>query len=267
MNNRPLFLVVALMATIIGIDAIRRHGGSAAPAPAPPQTGRAAATPSRQVPAAELGPSPAINQVTAGTPTLDLMARLAVRRRIAREGTLVYLDSLLAGNDSMVVRWPDRGGSPLTVAFMPDSTLPEWSEALYDDMRSAFRVWGSNDAGLSFREVPPSDSPPDIRVHWVTFFPDSGRVGLTTLSWTPEGEVRSADITLALQAGEKRPSLDPSTRRRVAAHELGHAIGLPHSADRGDLMFPGAIVSSPSRRDQATLQLLYAIPPGSVRTP
>jgi hypothetical protein len=194
------------------------------------------------------------------------MARLAIRRRLDREGNRVYLDSLLANTDSMVVRWADRSDSPLTIAFVRDTSIPGWNDALFDDMRAGIQSWDGNAAGLRFREVPSSDSA-DIKVRWVAFMPDSGRVGVTNLNWSPEGEIHGADISLSLQEGIKHTALPASVRRRVAAHELGHAIGLPHSADRDDLMFPGTLASSPSRRDQATLQLLYAIPPGSIRVP
>ena len=265
MNSRPLFLVVALVATVIGLDAVRRHRGVAVPSPAP-TTVVPKAPPLPPLPAAptRLGPSAAINDVTAGTPTLDLIARLAVRRRIEREGTMVYLDSLFAQTDSLVVRWPDPGDSPLTIAFVPDTTLPGWSDACFDDVRAAIRAWDGNNAGLRFREIAAADSA-DIKVRWVVALLDSGRVGVTVLNWSPDGTVRGADITLALQEGARKPALSASVRRNVAAHEFGHAIGLPHSGDRDDLMFPGALVSSPSRRDQATLQLLYAVPPGSLR--
>jgi predicted Zn-dependent protease len=53
----------------------------------------------------------------------------------------------------------------------------------------------------------------------------------------------------------------------AAVHELGHAMGLPHSADSGDVMFPVTRVTTVSGRDRATARLLYALPPGSLRGP
>lgn len=265
MNSRPLLITVAVVATLIGVDAVRHHGRQAAPASpqAPTTTGSASNEGGQPAATPRLGPLPGINEANAGTPTLDLMARLATRRRLEREGNRVYIDSLLANTDSTVVRWADRGDRPLVVTFLVDSTVPGWTSQMLDDMRAAMQAWDGNGAGLRFREGTPNDSA-DIKVRWVTSLPDSNRVGTTNVNWSPDGEIHGAEIVLALQEPTRHTALSAPDRRRTACHELGHALGLPHSADRDDLMFPSSLVSSPSRRDQATLQLLYAVPPGSL---
>lgn len=67
------------------------------------------------------------------------------------------------------------------------------------------------------------------------------------------GEVRMLVTFLGAE------SLFPERLTRLVAHELGHVLGIGrHSADSGDLMFaPDPGRATPSRRDAATVQVLY----------
>jgi predicted Zn-dependent protease len=76
--------------------------------------------------------------------------------------------------------------------------------------------------------------------------------------------VRRATLSLALRTNTG-VSLGENALLAVALHEVGHAIGLPHSADTSDVMFPSTRTTRLSGRDIHTATILYRLPTGSVK--
>lgn len=202
-------------------------------------------------------------ELSASTGSTERLARLATRRQIADEGVATYLDSMLLSTDSVVRRWPDRSGRALKV-FILEGGPAEYAPRMSVALRSALRTWEGVGAGVRFEEVTDSASA-DIAVHWVDHF-DFDRVGQTDLAWDQYGRVRRAYITLAIRTSGG-VVLPDAALEGVAVHETGHALGLPHSADTTDVMFPSTHVRVPSERDRQSAILLYKLPPGPVRDP
>ena len=201
--------------------------------------------------------------VPSPTPAIDRLARLAARQQLRSVAGLTYLDSLIISTDSVIRRWPDRNGAPLRVAII-EGGPQGYQRRMAGYMRQALERWEASGVGVRFVTVDDSTTA-DIVVRWIDHF-DFDRAGQTDLTWDQAGRVRKASILLALRtnAGIVLPEAALFT---VAVHEAGHALGLPHSPDPSDVMFPATQSGILSDRDRRTAQVLYQLPTGPVRDP
>jgi len=202
--------------------------------------------------------------VTAGRePTyFDLLARSETRRRIRSSGTTTYLGEMLAqSDDSMLRRWENRTTNPIRVYFASTYAAnfkPEFLSAI----KTAFGQW--TNAGVPVRFDFGADSTnAEVTVKWRIQF-EIERTGQTDVTWDENGNIQSAVITLATFDPKGRP-MESGDIRVVAMHEVGHMLGLDHSKDSTDIMFPTAKVRDLSDRDVRTVMLLYQLTPGSLR--
>jgi hypothetical protein len=197
------------------------------------------------------------------TPTPSPRRRPAsVRAEIQRHGAGTYMDELLLARDSSLVRWPDRLREPLTVWVQPVSDVQGWQSSFVRQARSAFIEWSATGIPVEFAFVNDS-ADADVHVNWRERFnePVSGK----TL-WARDGRWWMVDARIVLATHHSGgDALDASAIRALALHEVGHLLGLDHTADVGSIMTPRVRVRELSDADRATVRLLYALPPGPVR--
>lgn len=193
---------------------------------------------------------------------MEALARSETRRRIRANAGSTYLnDMIAAAGDSMLRRWDNRMASPVRVYFAP-TYAANFQPAFIDAIRRAFGLWSSAGVPVQF-DLNGDSADAEVVFRWKPQF-DIERSGQTDLHWNQDGHIQSAVVTLATFDPKGR-AMDVDDIRVVAEHEIGHVLGLDHSPDSTDLMFPTAKVRELSDRDVRTVLLLYQLTPGSIR--
>ena len=185
-----------------------------------------------------------------------------VRRRIKQGEPGTYIGEILLTRDSSLTRWRERTDRPLRVWIQPIATIPDWDPEFIAEVRNAFREW--MDTGIPVRFTFVSDSShADVHVRFVDRFRDPIS-GKTRWARDEDWWIVDGDIVLAVHhdGGE---ALDHLAVRAIALHEVGHLLGLDHSADISNIMTARVRVRELSDADRQTMRLLYTLPPGPVR--
>jgi hypothetical protein len=193
---------------------------------------------------------------------LPRSTRAKVLRSLSARSRGTYIGEMLAGRDSSLARWPDRAGKPLVVWIQPQSDVEGWTESYVTEVRSAFREWDAVHLPVRFSFSDDSASA-DVHVTFIDHF-DEEISGRTKWARDDDWWITEANIVLAVYHREG-PMLDDEAMHAMSLHEIGHLLGLDHTADSTSIMASKVRVRSLSRADRATVRLLYTLPAGTVQ--
>jgi hypothetical protein len=164
-----------------------------------------------------------------------------------------------------VLRWPDDTNVISVWLPLPPGISHGSALELQKAAARGLEAWDGHPFPLSIRTrvVGP---PPDVRVEWDAGL-GGGQLGRARVQWSVRGseiQVRVLGLSLATRhPGAPEKELDPRSVELVAAHEMGHVLGLPHSDDPRDVMYPRNTARHLSTRDYRTLEALYSLPNGA----
>lgn len=165
---------------------------------------------------------------------------------------------------------------PLRV-YIPEPHHLLRSDILYTELvMQAFMHWQQKVPPFKFVRVAQPETA-EIQIVWYEHFAEGestwGRAMYPNPYQTPQGIRHRSQIHLALSP-QKGTGMASTSQRffsadellMIATHEVGHALGLPHSRNRNDIMSPSVyrlVGKHPwqiSSRDVATLIHLYTLP-------
>jgi predicted Zn-dependent protease len=163
-----------------------------------------------------------------------------------------------------ILRWPKDTRTIRVWIPEPEHLSPASAKDFQRAAARGVQVWHNHPFPLTISTRSQAEDP-DVTFEWVLHL-GGNRLGVTRREWSKEGEnIRMKIPVLSLVTHHPAdPSIEmsPDQILLVAAHEMGHALGLPHSDSERDLMYPQNTAWRPTARDYRTMEAVYRITNG-----
>lgn len=174
---------------------------------------------------------------------------------------VAYLCADLAERDRLQLRrWKDHTGTLVVHVPLPQGLDRGAAQRLQWAATAGIRLWNGQPFPVAVDERGTREA--QVEVRWVSSLGES-RIGMANTEWSAQTGLRALSLELALMNPFGEGTVDAGQLRLTAAHEMGHILGLPHSDQPRDVMYPTNTASSLSARDHRTLEALYQFEDGT----
>ncbi len=183
-------------------------------------------------------------------------------------GDTGYLCSELAYADSLrLLRWPNDQGTLVVHVPPPTHERRELGRRLQRAAARGILAWSGYPFPIRVVErASAKGENPDVVIRWSLAL-DDGRLGQARIAWRGRAsgvEFEVTDFALVTKHPYQQRTLSEREVELTAAHEMGHALGLPHSESQRDVMYPENTASHLSARDFRTMEAVYRMANGAL---